>query len=113
MRQHHPDLVLLDLEMPGMDGLSALAQKNADPQLKDIPVIVVTGHEEKSLEYDLQGKIEVARPAGFRPNEAIRAVEALIKSLSPQYNWGGSSAPAPRSKPAETRAWEDTPPLPG
>ena len=113
MRQYHPELVLLDLEMPGMDGLAALAQKNVEPQLKDIPVIVVTGHEEKSLEFDLQGKIEVARPAGFQPNETIRTVEALIKSLSPQYNWGGSSGPAPRSKPAETRAWEDTPLHPG
>ena len=113
MRQYHPELVLLDLEMPGMDGLAALAQKNVEPQLKDIPVIVVTGHEEKSLEFDLQGKIEVARPAGFQPNETIRTVEALIKSLSPQYNWGGSSGPAPRSKPAETRAWEDTPQHPG
>lgn len=113
MRQRHPELVLLDLEMPGKDGLGVLAQKNAEPELKDIPVIVITGHEEKSLENDLQGKIELARPAGFRPNEAIRAVDALIKSLAPQYSWAGSSGPAPRSKPAETRAWEDTPPPPG
>ena len=112
MRQHHPELVLLDLEMPGMDGLAVLAEKNAEPELKDIPVIVITGHEEKSLKYDLQGKIEVARPAGFRPNKAVRAVNALIKNLAPQYNWSGSNEPAPRSRPAETRAWEDTPPPP-
>jgi len=113
MRQRHPELVLLDLEMPGKDGLGVLAQKNAEPELKDIPVIVITGHEEKLLQHDLQGKIELARPAGFRPNEAIRAVDALIKSQAPQYSWAGSNGPAPRSRPAETRAWEDTPPPPG
>ena len=113
MRQRHPELVLLDLEMPEKDGLSVLAQKNAEPELKDIPVIVITGHEEKSLEHDLQAKIELARPAGFRPNETIRAVDALIKSLAPQYTWAGSNGPAPRLKPAESRAWEDTPPPPG
>lgn len=43
-RQIKPDLVLMDLAMPGMDGWSATAALKSDPTLADIPVIVVTGH---------------------------------------------------------------------
>ncbi len=38
-----PDLVLLDLGLPTKDGLEVLAEIRADPQIKDIPVVVVTG----------------------------------------------------------------------
>ena len=41
-RTETPDLVLLDLMMPDMDGWEVYQQMKADPELKDIPVIVVT-----------------------------------------------------------------------
>ena len=43
MRQEPPDLVLLDVEMPGMDGYSVCRAVKADPQLTDIPVVFLTG----------------------------------------------------------------------
>jgi CheY-like chemotaxis protein len=41
-----PDLVLLDLEMPEMDGFQVLESLRADPRFRDLPVIVVTGRED-------------------------------------------------------------------
>jgi CheY-like chemotaxis protein len=41
-----PDLVLLDLEMPEMDGFQVLEALRADPKFRDLPVIVVTGRED-------------------------------------------------------------------
>ena len=41
-----PDVVLLDLEMPRMDGFETLARLRADPRTRHIPVIVVTGRED-------------------------------------------------------------------
>jgi DNA-binding response OmpR family regulator len=41
-----PDLVLLDLEMPTMDGFSVLKALRASPKTRDLPVIVVTGRED-------------------------------------------------------------------
>jgi len=45
-----PDLVLLDLMMPVLDGFAVLAQLNADSLLRDIPVIIISAeHDSKSV----------------------------------------------------------------
>jgi len=41
-REHRPDLVLMDIELPGIDGVEALARLRADPLTRQIPVIAVT-----------------------------------------------------------------------
>ena len=41
-----PDVVLLDLEMPRMDGFEVLAKLRSEPATRDLPVIVVTGRED-------------------------------------------------------------------
>lgn len=42
----HPDLITLDLSLPGLDGVAVLTQVKADPALRDIPVLVVSAHSE-------------------------------------------------------------------
>jgi len=41
-RQHRPALVLMDIELPTVDGIAALHSLRADPETKDIPVVAVT-----------------------------------------------------------------------
>jgi two-component system cell cycle response regulator DivK len=43
-REKHPDLILMDIQLPGIDGLSAGQFIKTDPDLKKIPIIAVTGH---------------------------------------------------------------------
>jgi two-component system cell cycle response regulator DivK len=43
-RQFHPDLILMDLEMPVMDGRAAIRALKTDPHTFRIPIIVVTSH---------------------------------------------------------------------
>lgn len=51
--QHQPDLVLLDVVMPGMDGLEVCRKLKADAQTRHIPVIFVTGNN--STEQETEG----------------------------------------------------------
>ncbi len=53
MREAPPDLVLLDAEMPGMNGFQVCELMQQDPVLAEVPVIFVTGHSE--AEFELKG----------------------------------------------------------
>ncbi|ACY84750.1 diguanylate cyclase [Edwardsiella piscicida] len=46
----HPDLVLLDIEMPEMNGLEVCQRLKASPQTQDIPVIFITAHIDEAME---------------------------------------------------------------
>ncbi len=46
LTRHPIDIVLLDLSMPGMGGKTALTKIKADPKLRSIPVIVISGHQD-------------------------------------------------------------------
>jgi two-component system, cell cycle response regulator DivK len=45
-RMHHPDMILMDISMPVMDGFTATELLKLDPATRDIPVIAVTAHDE-------------------------------------------------------------------
>jgi CheY-like chemotaxis protein len=73
-----PSLILLDLKMPKVDGLEVLRQIKRDPQLRTIPVVVLTSsREEQDLveSYDLGVNAYVVKPVEFR--EFIDAVKRL------------------------------------
>ena len=55
--RQRPDLILMDIQLPIMDGYEATRRIKADPALKDIPIIVVTS-------YALSGDEGKARDAG-------------------------------------------------
>lgn len=54
-KRAHPDLVLMDIQLPGLSGMEVTRRMKADPTMRDIPVVAVTafalrGDEEKIME---------------------------------------------------------------
>ena len=65
----HPDLILMDIQLPGMDGLRATGILKADPKTRDIPVIALTalamkGDEERIRAAGCDGYI--AKPLSYK-----------------------------------------------
>ena len=83
-RSESPDLILLDLSLPEIDGWEATRRLKADPATRDIPVIALTAHamardREKAFEagcddYD-------TKPVDFR--RLLRKIETLLSEAAP------------------------------
>jgi two-component system cell cycle response regulator DivK len=56
-RREHPDVIIMDLALPGMDGWEASRRLKADPETADIPIIALTA-------FAMRGDEERAREAG-------------------------------------------------
>jgi chemotaxis family two-component system response regulator Rcp1 len=64
----HPDLILLDLNLPRKDGREVLAEAKADPALRRIPIVVLTSSEADDdvlRSYNLHANCYVAKPVGL------------------------------------------------
>ena len=80
IRQVKPDLVLLDLMMPDMDGWEVYQQMKADEDLSDIPVIVVTA-KAQSIDKVLGlhiAKVDDYVTKPFGPQELLASVQKVL-----------------------------------
>jgi len=84
IRAERPDLVLLDLMMPDMDGWEVYQQMKADENTKNIPVIVVTA-KAQSIDKVLGlhiAKVDDYLAKPFSPQDLLSSVERVLKSKS-------------------------------
>ena len=73
-----PDLILLDLNLPRKNGREVLAEIKADPDLKKIPIVVLTtssAEEDVLRAYDLNANCYVVKPVGF--DNFMEAVQSI------------------------------------
>ncbi len=81
MRQRRPDLVLLDISLPGMDGCEVLRRLRAEPDLQGVPVIALTAHAMAGDRERYLGQgfdHYVAKPI-IDENDLLGAVEQLLR----------------------------------
>ena len=80
-----PDLVLLDLNLPKRDGRQVLEEVKADPELRRIPIVVLTtseADEDVLRSYDLHANAYVTKPVDFdRFVEVIRQIDEFFISI--------------------------------
>lgn len=85
MRAEKPDLVLLDLLMPGMDGRTVLKEMSRDRELLNTKVIVITAEITDDWEVRDCDEIVVRRREGFRLGEMARVLGAVFGELTPGW----------------------------
>jgi two-component system cell cycle response regulator DivK len=78
--EHPPDLVLMDLQLPGMDGTEALRQLRGSPRTRSVPVVAVTAFamkddRERALNAGFDGYLE--KPI------SVRAFPSQVRSFLP------------------------------
>jgi len=80
-----PDLVLLDLNLPGKDGREVLEEIKTDPELMSIPVVVLTSskaEEDIAKTYKLHANCYISKPVNFsRFVEVVKGIEDFWFSI--------------------------------
>lgn len=79
IRSERPDLILLDVNMPVMDGMEVLRQVRSDPELSQVPVILMTARGEESAErqgIEMGANDYVTKP--FSPRDLLARVRRLL-----------------------------------
>lgn len=81
IKQAAPELVLLDLILPGIDGFEVLAQKREDPFTAGIPVVILSNLGQKEdVDKGLSlGAVDYLIKAHFTPGEIIEKVRSILK----------------------------------
>lgn len=90
MRQRTPDLVLLDLMMPDLDGYAVLAAMRAESQLRAVPVIVLSAQilTESDLSRLQQGVVSILSKGVFNADEVLAHLAA---ALSQAHRFGSAA----------------------
>ena len=80
-----PDIILLDLNLPRMDGREVLAEVKADPVLRSIPVIVLTtseAQEDITQSYSLHANAFITKPVDFDQfTEVVRRIDDFFGNV--------------------------------
>ena len=85
IRSERPDLVLLDLMLPGMDGLSICRQMKSDGSLSEIPIIIASAKGEESdvvIGLEMGADDYLAKP--FSPRELLARIKAVLRRGVPR-----------------------------
>jgi CheY-like chemotaxis protein len=85
LARSRPAMVLLDLAMPGGDGMGLLRQIKGDPALKAIPVVLVTGVPRESLPEDASLALAVMR----KPFDVAKLAQ-IVRTFSEKMAQGGA-----------------------
>ncbi|NPV49005.1 MAG: hybrid sensor histidine kinase/response regulator [Armatimonadetes bacterium] len=88
LRQEHPDVMLLDLVMPGMDGFEVLKEKEQDADIRDIPVVAISARDATGGPI-LTDMLTLMRSGGLSTQDLLACLHAVMDILSPSVGSRG------------------------
>ncbi len=90
IRREHPDLIVLDVMMPSMDGLTMLKQLHAGEKAHGIPVLVLTAATLRAVAVELLGSgADQVMTKPFDPANVVMAVNDLLAVYQRQVSTSG------------------------
>ncbi|MDP4332935.1 response regulator transcription factor [Curtobacterium sp. A7_M15] len=104
VRRERPDVVLMDIRMPGTDGLAATQRISADSELADVHVVILTTFEEDDYVFEaIRGGAAGFLVKDTEPAELLRAIRTVVAGeslLSPRATRSLVEAYATHAKPS-------------
>jgi DNA-binding response OmpR family regulator len=85
MKSFKPNIVLMDVMIPGMNGIEALKKAKQDPEIKDIPIMLLTnlsGDKDKE-EARKTGAVDYVTKSEFTPGEVVQRVRDILLNPAP------------------------------
>jgi chemosensory pili system protein ChpA (sensor histidine kinase/response regulator) len=79
LQEHVPDVILLDIEMPRMDGYEFAAHVRADARVRDVPIVMITsrsGEKHRARAIELGVNDYLGKP--YQENQLLDAIEPLV-----------------------------------
>lgn len=104
-RSQRPDLILLDLLMPGMSGDELLAALRRDPTLARTEVIVMSARDLDEEASSVGGELQLSYPAGFSLAQLSRCVQALLAVVTEPGSVAREREREPRADRPVAPAW--------
>jgi CheY-like chemotaxis protein len=96
-----PDLILLDIMMPGMNGYEVCQALRQDAQLYKIPVVMLTAMESSNLDEDaFAAGAELCMTKPFRPDRLVNAMNVALQNAALKYGKGVKKPKAQGSQPS-------------
>ena len=81
LRERRPDVMLLDLIMPGVDGFQVLREKSQDPAIREIPVVVISSRDPTG-EPIVSDRLTITRGGGLSVPELLTCIQNVSEILS-------------------------------
>lgn len=79
-REHRPDLILMDVRMPGVTGIDALREIRADPSFAQVPIVALTAQAlEAERQEALRAGFDMVITKPCLPDELFQTVTALLR----------------------------------
>ena len=86
LQENRPDVMLLDIEMPRMDGYELAQHMRNDERFKDLPIIMITsrtGEKHRNRAMEIGVNKYLGKP--FQENELLENIQELVEGFHPQY----------------------------